>query len=505
MNVQEPTKQRSKSKKEHCKNQNRYSYQFKLKAVKLYLEEDYKAKFLAEQLGIGTTTLSAWTRQYRTLGEEGLRSKEARKGIPQSNPAIRNEIIRVKTTHNLFGCQKITDFLKRIRFIRTNPETVRQTLIQEGLNKPAHRKSPQRNPGKPRFFERSMPNQLWQSDIMSFRLGGQAAYLIGFIDDYSRFMCSLEVYRSQTAEHVIEVYRKGTGEYGLPKEVLTDNGRQYTNWRGTTRFEQELKKDNILHLKSRPHHPMTLGKIERFWKTVFEEFLSRAQFDDFENARERLRLWVKYYNYKRPHQGIGGLCPADRFFEIQNELRKTMEQGIAENTLEMALRGKPKQPFYMVGRLGGQEVALRAEKGKLSMVIDDQKEEQVQEVIYDIMKGARDGDIEKDAAQGQHNSAGQVRSSIIDLGAAAQAGGCVPGAGCPLGGGEPVAGAGYEGDAGITGAASDPAGRNPETPAAVAEDVRPSCGRPPAAADPAEDGSAVEQDTAGQEHEEDAE
>jgi Integrase core domain len=57
--------------------------------------------------------------------------------------------------------------------------------------------------------------------------------------------------------------------------------------------------------------------------------------------RERIRQWVQYYNRKRPHQGIGGLCPADRCFEIQAELRKTIEQGVAENVLEMALRGKP--------------------------------------------------------------------------------------------------------------------------------------------------------------------
>jgi len=68
-------------------------------------------------------------------------------------------------------------------------------------------------------------------------------------------------------------------------------------------------------------------------------------------------------HHKRPHQGIGGLCPADRFFEIQAELKKTMEQGIADNVLEMALRGKPKEPFYMVGRMEGQSVVLRAEKG----------------------------------------------------------------------------------------------------------------------------------------------
>jgi len=77
-----------------------------------------------------------------------------------------------------------------------------------------------------------------------------------------------------------------------------------------------------------------------------------------------------YYNFKRPSQGIGGMCPADRFFEIQNDLRKAMERGIEENVQELALRGKVKTPFYMVGRLGGQNVAILAEKGKLRMHLD---------------------------------------------------------------------------------------------------------------------------------------
>jgi hypothetical protein len=123
---------------------------------------------------------------------------------------------------------------------------------------------------------------------------------------------------------------------------------------------------------------------KRFWKTIYEEFLVRAQFVSFEEARERIRNWVQYYNHKRPHQGIGGLCPADRFFEIQAELKKTIEQGIADNVLEMALRGKPKEPFYMVGRMEGQSVVLRAEKGRLRLMVDDEKGGGKQEVVYDV-------------------------------------------------------------------------------------------------------------------------
>ena len=79
-------------------------------------------------------------------------------------------------------------------------------------------------------------------------------------------------------------------EYGVPKEMLSDQGFPYASWRGAARFEAESGKDRVHHLKSRPHHPMTLGKIERFWKLIWEKFLVRAQFDSLESARERIRL-----------------------------------------------------------------------------------------------------------------------------------------------------------------------------------------------------------------------
>ena len=240
------------------------------------------------------------------------------------------------------------------------------------------------------------------------------------------------MYRSQTADQVIEVYRRAVGEYGVPNEVLTDQGRQYTNWRGTTRFERELGKDRVKHIKSQAHHPMTLGKIERFWKSIYEEFLVRSQFGSFEEAQERVRHWVKYYNHKRPHQGIGGLFPADRYFEIQGEMRKVMEKGIVENVLEMALRGKPREPFYMVGRMEGQSVVLRAEKGKLRLLVDDEEEGRSKELVYEMNpkeekeeKEERDGKGGKGGEGGEDGKAGGGEEKAPGIGA--YGGGEVPG------------------------------------------------------------------------------
>jgi hypothetical protein len=147
---------------------------------------------------------------------------------------------------------------------------------------------------------------------------------------------------------------------------------------------------------------MTLGKIERFWKTIWEEFLERAQFDSFESAGERIRLWVKHYNHRRPHQALDGLCPADRFFGIAQELRQVIERGIQENILELALRGEPQSPFYMVGRMGEQSVVIRAEKGRVKMLVDGEED---QAISYDLAGGPHGRGSREEGAAPVHGPA----------------------------------------------------------------------------------------------------
>jgi transposase InsO family protein len=460
----------------------RYGFELKLRCVKLRLEEGLPVSLLSKEAGVNKDVVYRWVKAYQERGEAGLRNQvrwsKSRRKLPGP---VREKIIEIKKREPFFGVQRISHLLKRVFFLSASPETVRRTLQEESLIVPSRKKHPA-NITRPRFFERSTPNQLWQGDIFTFRLGGRYAYLVGMVDDYSRYMVGLELYRSQTADQVIEVYRRAVGEYGVPKEVLTDRGRQYTSWRGTTRFERELGKDRVKHIKSQAHHPMTLGKIERFWKTVYEEFLVRAQFGSFEEAQERIRHWVKYYNHKRPHQGIGGLFPADRYFEIQGELRKVMEKGIAENVLEMALRGKPREPFYMVGRMEGQSVVLRAEKGKLRLMVDDEDGGKVQEMVYEVnpqkekeeRDGKRSGGGEgrevggrgEEKAEGvEAYGRGEVPGGVDPLDRAEETGRGLSGDGGGVGSLEAVGGSGDGGDAfGL--AASGPGGEGcgPESP-----------------------------------------
>jgi transposase InsO family protein len=449
-----------KSKEKESRLGKRYGFEIKLRCVKLRLEEGLPVGLLCKEAGVSKSAIHHWVKAYQERGEAGLREPGVFSGKQKKLPGpVREKIVEIKKREPFFGVKRISHLLKRVFFLSASPETVRRTLQEESLIVPSKRKHPA-NITRPRFFERSTPNQMWQGDIFTFRLGGRYAYLVGMIDDYSRYMVGLELYRSQTADQVIEVYRRAVGEYRVPKEVLTDQGRQYTNWRGTTRFERELGKDRVKHIKSQAHHPMTLGKIERFWKSIYEEFLVRAQFGSFEEAQERVRHWVKYYNHKRPHQGIGGLFPADRYFEIQGEMRKVMEKGIAENVLEMALRGKPREPFYMVGRMEGQSVVLRAEKGKVRLMVDDEGDGGTKELVYEVNpkeekeerdgKGGEDGTPSRreEKAEGvRAYGGGEVPGGVDVVDGAAQTGGDLPGAGGGVGGIAAVAGPGNGGDA----------------------------------------------------------
>jgi transposase InsO family protein/transposase-like protein len=454
---------------------NRYKPDFRLKVVKKYLEEGVPSSVLCTECGISDGTLYNWSKAYRREGVAGLESRRGGSRKQVTPAPVREKIVAIKKANPVFGIKRISQLLKRTFFLSASPETVRKTLHSTKLMNSPPQKRRQRNMVRPRFFERSTPNQLWQTDIFTFTLGGRYAFLIGYIDDYSRYMTAIDLFRSQTAENVLEVYRRGRSEYNPPREMLTDNGRQYTSWRGTTRFEAELKKDGVHHIKSQPHHPMTLGKIERFWKTIFLEFLARAQFESFEDAQERIRQWVKYYNHKRPHQGIGGLCPADRYFEIQTGLRKTIEKGIQENLLEMALRGKPRLPFYMVGRMEGQSVVLRAEKGKLRLSVDDEKEDRLQEVVYNLNEEGHNHGEDRQQGQEHEETAvaelrgdGKMQSGAVGMDGAAQACGSMPGAYHTVDGVFPLAEAGDGGDAAGAGAASQP-GQGPcaQSPATV--------------------------------------
>jgi transposase InsO family protein len=358
----------------------RHPVEVKLKAVRLYLEEGMPTELVAKEVGVSCSTISWWLVNYRKYGEAGLRPKPYTHRRTNTPDAVGTQITAIKKNNPHFGSKRISQILRRIFLLKASPETVRKRLKKVGLVD-ARKKARKTPEPKIHFFERTAPNETWQTDITIVNILGRPVYIIGFIDDYSRYIVGCGVFRSQTAENVMEVYRTAVAQYGPPKEMLTDNGRQYANWRGMTKFQKELKKDKVHHIRSQPHHPQTLGKIERFWKSLKEEFLDRARFDTFEEMQERTKFWIKYYNHKRTHQGIDGVCPADRYFSVQNSIRQVIAKGVEENVQELALRGVPTKPFYMVGQMGEESVVIRSDKGKLRMMVGG---EEGKEMVYDL-------------------------------------------------------------------------------------------------------------------------
>jgi hypothetical protein len=135
----------------------------------------------------------------------------------------------------------------------------------------------------------------------------------------------------------------------------------YVTWRGKSAFTKELEKRGIRQVVAAPRHPQTLGKIERFWGTLWRECVEAAIFLDLGDAQRRIGLFIDHYNFQRPHRGCGGLVPADRFFGAAPEVLRTLKARVAANALALARHGTPPAPFYLTGQVGGQPFSLHAE------------------------------------------------------------------------------------------------------------------------------------------------
>jgi hypothetical protein len=228
-------------------------------------------------------------------------------------------------------------------------------------------------------FQRSKPNELWQTDIFTFTLKRQnrRVYLVAFMDDYSRFIVGYGLYASMVTSFVLEVLLAATGSYGSPQEILTDNGPQYVTWRGKSKFTRELEKKGIKQIVAHPRRPQTLGKVERFWGTLWRNCVEAAVFHDLEDARKRIGLFMDDYNFRRPHQGLEGLTPADLYFKAAEEVKKTLQARVAANALELARNGIPLKPFYMTGNVGGQGFSVHAEGERVFITRADGSRQEV--------------------------------------------------------------------------------------------------------------------------------
>jgi transposase InsO family protein len=336
--------------------------------------------FVAMLGGAGSRqTLFAWKKRFEEQGPAGLSDQPRGPKFGSRLPEVtRRAILMMKQQNDSWGCQRISDMLVRSPGVPASPRAVARVLMEAGYETTEEATSP--HPDKVRNFERARPNQLWQTDLFTFLLKRQnrRVYLVAFMDDHSRFVVSYGLHASQSAALVLEVFRAGVVRFRAPEEVLNDNGTQYMTWRGKSAFTKELEKHGVRQIVARPRHPETLGKIERFWGTLWREFLGTADLYDLEDARKRIGLFIDDYNFRRPHQGIEGLAPAERYFQAAPEVMKTLKARVAANALELARGGVPKEPFFVTGRSDGVGFSVHAEGQRMIMTQEGQERKEVE-------------------------------------------------------------------------------------------------------------------------------
>jgi len=332
----------------------------------------------AAMVGVTPHTLYEWRRRFQQYGPAGLmeRTRGGRTGsrLPE---ATQRSILLMKNQHKEWGCERIHDMLMRCEGYGASPGAIARVLKEAGYVVEEVDTSP--HPELIHHFERARPNQLWQSDLFTFLLKreNRRVYLVVFLDDHSRFITGYGVWGSSGGALVREVLEAAIANHGAPEEVLTDNGPQYMTWRGKSVFSRLLERRGIKHLVARPRHPQTLGKTERFWGTLWKECVEEAVFASIDEARKRVGHFIDHYNFQRPHQGIEGLVPADRFFAAAPEVKQTLRARVAANALELAQHGTPRKSFYLTGRIGDSGISLHTEGSRVVLTGPDGARDEV--------------------------------------------------------------------------------------------------------------------------------
>ena len=283
-------------------------------------------------------------------------------------PGVAELIINYRHKHPEHGYKRIEDHLKNRYFVVVPRKKIRELLKLHGLvgdsDSSFDKSSFEPQSKGMRRFEASYPRQLYQMDITYVYLVNQTpCYLVVVLDDNSRFCVSCELRRDYLGISMIEVLHRAIERYGKPSKLLTDQGSSFYSWSSNqTLFSRYLDDMKIEHIVADPHSPQTLGKVERFHQTIQDELLKKSHFVSYEEARNQIESYMHNYNYERPHQGIGGACPASRFQGVIGETSR-IESQLCGNGIDFS-RG------YLVFKMFDHTISIVCNGGGLQVFLD---------------------------------------------------------------------------------------------------------------------------------------
>lgn len=290
-------------------------------------------KEAADMAGVHFTSVYEWRRRLDALGEEAFlkyKLSSAGRGIKRITEGQEKAVVECWGRYPGFGPSQVRNQLRRqgVTISTRSVEKIMEAKGYEGPRKKPKDKADQR-------FEASRPLELVQVDILEFFVHKLKVYVLLLLDDFSRFILGWRLVEESSIDAVIGLFRGAIERYGKMEEVLSDRGFVFYSWRGANRFERFLHSEGIHHTHARAHHPQTLGKIEAANRQLQKELIGREQFSGVSEAGAGIGQWVDTYNYRRTHQGLGGLLvPADRFHGRVKEVLQRICDGLdpAEDT-----------------------------------------------------------------------------------------------------------------------------------------------------------------------------
>ena len=288
-------------------------------AVLAVVQDGWKVTEVAARLGVSRQSVHNWIARYEQGGLAALadRSHRPRSCPHQTDPEIEAWICELRREHPGWGPRRIGHQLARQGLDPTPSRSAIYRCLRRHRLIELRRRRKRRD--EFRRWERERPMQLWQMDVMGgveLEDGTELKVVTG-IDDHSRFCVAAGLVARATSKAVCQVLSASLGRYGIPDEILTDNGKCFTGRFGPqpveVLFDRILRENGISHRTTAPRSPTTTGKIERFHQSLRREFLDGRIFASAEQAQAELDAWVADYNTVRPHQALEMATPSERF------------------------------------------------------------------------------------------------------------------------------------------------------------------------------------------------
>ena len=288
-------------------------------AVLAVISDGETVKDVAARFGVSRKTVHDWLAKYEAGGLENLgdRSHRPRSCPHQIGADLEVAIAQLRAAHPSWGPRRIVYELGRAGWQPVPSESaVYRALVRLNL---IDRSGRRRRDKKWKRWERGAPMELWQMDTVGgFVLadGTRAKALTG-VDDHSRFCVSAHLMIRESSQRVCEGLALALRTYGVPEQILTDNGKVFTGRFNRPAvevlFDRICRENGIGHLLTQPRSPTTTGKIERFHRALRTEFRTDRVFASLAVAQTELDEWVTDYNTNRPHQALDMAAPAVRF------------------------------------------------------------------------------------------------------------------------------------------------------------------------------------------------